>query len=121
MTPLTPLQQQPCAGPQGVGIATLIFRYFLRYFSSTHRTDLSRFRGAFHSFDPVGFAIFATAAKIGGAVGMRVTSHPPHRSVRAAFPHTVSTSGIHGSYARLLVPVHHRLPLLLRAAGGRRL
>jgi hypothetical protein len=29
---------------------TLIFRYFLRYFSSTHRTDLSRFRGTFHSF-----------------------------------------------------------------------
>ena len=28
-----------------VGIATLIFRYFLRYFSSTHRTDLSKFRG----------------------------------------------------------------------------
>src|ERR1700730_7088785 len=27
------------------------FRYFLRYFSSTHRTDLSRFRGTFHSFD----------------------------------------------------------------------
>src|SRR5271157_3545634 len=25
------------------------------------------------------------------AVGMRVTSHPPHRSVRAAFPHTVPT------------------------------
>jgi hypothetical protein len=39
-----------------VGIATLIFRYFLRYFTSTHRTDLSRFRGTFHSFDPVGFA-----------------------------------------------------------------
>ena len=32
------------------------------------------------------------------AVGMRVTSHPPHRSVRAAFPHTVPTLGIHGSY-----------------------
>jgi hypothetical protein len=48
-------------GSQGVGIATLIFRYFLRYFSSTHRTDLSRFRGTFHSFDPVGFAIFAIA------------------------------------------------------------
>src|ERR1700730_686834 len=30
--------------------STLIFRYFLRYFSSTHRTDLSRFRGTFHSF-----------------------------------------------------------------------
>jgi hypothetical protein len=47
----------------GAGVAgrgtTLIFRYFLRYFSSTHRTDLSRFRGTFHSFDPVGFAIFA--------------------------------------------------------------
>jgi hypothetical protein len=41
------------------GVMTLIFRYFLRYFSSTHRTDLSRFRGTFHSFDPVGFAIFA--------------------------------------------------------------
>jgi hypothetical protein len=40
----------------------LIFRYFLRYFSSTHRTDLSRFRGTFHSFDPVGFAIFAIPA-----------------------------------------------------------
>src|SRR3981081_1843457 len=62
MTPLTPLhhlQQHPRAGSQGVGIATLIFRYFLRYFSSTHRTDLSRFRGTFHSFDPFGFAIFA--------------------------------------------------------------
>ena len=53
MTPLTPLhhlQQHPRAGSQGVGIATLIFRYFLRYFSSTHRTDLSRFRGTFHRF-----------------------------------------------------------------------
>src|ERR1700726_149774 len=41
----------------------LFFRYFLRYFSSTHRTDLSRFRGTFHSFDPVGFAIFAMTYK----------------------------------------------------------
>src|ERR1700686_3552155 len=48
-------------------MATLIFRYFLRYFSSTHRTDLSRFRGTFHSFDPVGFAIFATSRDPGGA------------------------------------------------------
>jgi hypothetical protein len=32
------------------------------------------------------------------AVGMRVTSHPPHSSVRAAFPHTVPTLGIHGNY-----------------------
>jgi hypothetical protein len=47
MTPLTPLHLNSIlgAGSQGVGIATLIFRYFLRYFSSTHRTDLSRFRG----------------------------------------------------------------------------
>src|SRR6202023_3346732 len=47
MTPLTPLhhlQQHPRAGSQGVCIATLIFCYFLRYFSSTHRTDLSRDR-----------------------------------------------------------------------------
>jgi len=33
---------------------------------------------------------------LNGAVGMRVASHPPHRPVRAAFPHTVPTSGIHG-------------------------
>src|ERR1700731_5500618 len=52
-------------GSQGVGIATLIFRYFLRYFSSTHRTDLSRFRGPFYSFDPVGFAIFAIPSGCG--------------------------------------------------------
>jgi hypothetical protein len=31
---------------------------FFRYFSSTHRTALSRFRGTFHSFDPVGFCYF---------------------------------------------------------------
>ena len=30
------------------------------------------------------------------AVGTRVTSRPPHRSVRAAFPHTAPTSGIDG-------------------------
>jgi hypothetical protein len=43
-----------------------IRRAFLRYFSSTHRTDLSRFRGTFHSFDPVGFAIFAILELIDG-------------------------------------------------------
>src|ERR1700738_2584680 len=79
MTPLTPLhhlQQHPRAGSQGVGIATLIFCYFLRFFSSTHRTDLSRFRGTFHSFDPVGFAIFAIpqAASVGvGAFAARTS------------------------------------------------
>ena len=30
------------------------------------------------------------------AVGTRVTPRPPHRSVRAAFPHTAPTSGIDG-------------------------
>jgi len=35
------------------------------------------------------------------AVGMRVTSHPPHRSVRAAFPHTAPTSG---NERRIAVP-----------------
>src|ERR1700730_15476877 len=61
MTPPNPPSSPSTASLSGaarVGIATLIFRYFLRYFSSTHRTDLSRFRG-FQSFDPVGFAIFA--------------------------------------------------------------
>src|SRR6516162_174632 len=77
-----------------------------------------------------------------GAVGMRVASHPPHRPVRAAFPHAVPLglcpwlhrlrSGplrrgllhndmlhfvrrLHSYYgrARLLVPVHHRLRLLV--------
>ena len=33
----------------------------------------------------------------GVAVGTRVTSRPPHRSVRAAFPHTAPTSGVDGS------------------------
>ena len=48
-----------------------------------------------------------TRAAIGGpivlrlrdffAVGTRVTSRPPHRNVRAAFPHAAPTSGINGS------------------------
>jgi hypothetical protein len=53
-------------------------------------TDDSRLRGALPLPDS------CTAAKAPVAVGMRVTSHPPHRSVRAAFPHP--TLGIHGSY-----------------------
>ena len=77
LTPLHHLQQHPGAGSQGVGIATLIFRYFLRYFSSTHRTDLSRFRGTFHSFDPVGFAIFAIPTELERAC-------PRCRSVRGS-------------------------------------
>src|SRR5262249_20502475 len=32
------------------------------------------------------------------AVGTRVTSRPPHRSVRAAFPHTAPPLGIDGDY-----------------------
>jgi hypothetical protein len=30
------------------------------------------------------------------AVGTRVTSRPPHKAVRAAFPHTAPTSGPNG-------------------------
>ena len=37
------------------------------------------------------------------AVGTRVTSRPPHRSVRAAFPHTAPTSGINGMHLHVLV------------------
>jgi hypothetical protein len=75
LTPLITFNSILDAGSQGVGIATLIFRYFLRYFSSTHRTDLSRFRGTFHSFDPVGFAIFAIS---------EWSDHAPILSSRAA-------------------------------------
>src|SRR5262249_52239985 len=32
------------------------------------------------------------------AVGTLIAERPPHRSVRAAFPHTVPTLGIHGNY-----------------------
>src|ERR1700730_1937859 len=76
----------------------LIFRYFLRYFSSTHRTDLSRFRGTFHSFDPVGFAIFAI---LGPALA-------PLRAVRAR---AVSTR------AAVATRNLHLFPDLIRADG----
>src|SRR5262245_66445632 len=38
-----------------------------------------------------------SAANRSLAVGTRVTSRPPHRSVRAAFPHTAPTSGMEGN------------------------
>jgi hypothetical protein len=38
------------------------------------------------------------------AAGMRVTSRPPHRSVRAAFPHTAPTSGVNGNDMPYAVP-----------------
>src|ERR1700726_3705740 len=56
-------------GSQGVGIATLIFRYFLRYFSSTHRTDLSRFRGTFHSFGSCWLCYFRYSVRSARADG----------------------------------------------------
>src|SRR5437868_6365112 len=56
---------------------------------------------------------FPQAALPTFAVGTRVTSRPPHRSVRAAFPHTAPTSGIDGSTlplrANALCHVHLRL------------
>ena len=48
--------------------------------------------------DPEETSLHRSKLTLAGAVGMRVTSHPPHRSVRAAFPHTVPTLGIHGNY-----------------------
>ena len=57
MTPLTPLhhlQQHPW-----VGIATLIFRYFLAIFLRATEQICPDSARTFHSFDPVGFAIFA--------------------------------------------------------------
>jgi hypothetical protein len=38
------------------------------------------------------------------AVRTRVTSRPPHRSVRAAFPHTAPTSGINGEKRAVCEP-----------------
>src|SRR4030088_993680 len=71
----------------------LIFRYFLRYFSSTHRTDLSRFRGTFHSFDPVGFAIFAILRASGGLpLGLLLTKSDNALSV-AFISHAISFRG----------------------------
>src|SRR4051812_20472133 len=35
-----------------------------------------------------------TSLRLAVAVGTRVASRPPHRTVRAAFPHTAPTSGI---------------------------
>ena len=53
---------------QGVGIATLIFRYFLRYFSSTPPEQISPdSAGPFIVSIPVGFAIFS-AASLSGVV-----------------------------------------------------
>src|SRR3984893_18742827 len=43
-------------------------------------------------------ADLCVAAKKSFAVGTLVTSRPPPRSVRAAFPHTAPTSGIDGSW-----------------------
>src|SRR3984893_18510586 len=62
MTPPNPPSSPSTASLSGVARcwhSNAYFSLILRYFSSTHRTDLSRFRGTFHSFDPVGFAIFA--------------------------------------------------------------
>ena len=45
-----------------------------------------------------------TAAVPSFAVGTRVTSRPPPRSVRAAFPHTAPTSGLDGKQSTVCVP-----------------
>jgi hypothetical protein len=44
------------------------FSLFSSLFFFDHRTDLSRFRGTFHSFDFVGFAIFAIRVPSGQGV-----------------------------------------------------
>src|SRR6516225_1154744 len=52
-----------------------------------------------------------TAARTFFAVGTRVTSRPPPRSVRAAFPHTAPTSGPDGKQIAVCVPASvARLP-----------
>ena len=57
------------------------------------------------------------------AVGMPVTRHPPHRSVRADFPHTAPTSGVwrHSAYLCFLThtpqPTRRRPPALCPGCG----
>ena len=48
---------------------------------------------------PVGFGVQGPGAPASGAwvliaVGTPITGRPPHRTVRAAFPHTAPTSGV---------------------------
>src|SRR6202022_3820972 len=83
MTPPNPPSTPSTASSSGVARcwhSNAYFRYFLRYFSSTHRTDLSRFRGTFHSFDPVGFAIFAIP-RLALGVKSRVKRVNSHQAV----------------------------------------
>jgi hypothetical protein len=54
-----------------------VVSYFLRYFSSTSTEQISPdSAGPFTSFDPVGFAIFATLRERGEPSGKRTTSSP---------------------------------------------
>jgi trehalose 6-phosphate synthase len=54
---------------------------------------LSRFRGTFHSFDPVGFAIFAIpqAASVGRKSGLLVNPYDPE-AVATSIAHALSMS-----------------------------
>src|SRR5262245_33426663 len=57
-------------------------------------TDDSRLRGALPGPDLMQCS--KDGGRIADAVGTRVASRPPHRSVQAAFPHTAPTSGMNG-------------------------
>ena len=50
------------------------------------------------------------------AVGTRVTSRPPLRSVRAAFPHTAPTSGIDGNDLPVELPIKFELMVNVKTA-----
>src|SRR3984893_10813003 len=65
MTPLTPPSSPSTASLSGVARCWHSNAYsslFSSLFFDFHRTNFSRFRRTFHSFDPVGFAIFANPA-----------------------------------------------------------
>src|ERR1700716_2864289 len=64
MTPPNPPSSPSTAslsGPQGVGIATLFFAIFFAIFLRPTEQICPDSAGPFHSFDPVGFAIFAAS------------------------------------------------------------
>src|SRR6516165_10412834 len=60
--------------------------------------------GCYSLLGPVFHRLDRTSLRLAHfAVGSRVTSRPPHRSVRAAFPHTAPTSGPDGKQSAVCV------------------
>src|SRR6266704_772396 len=72
----------------------------------SHSMNRYRFNFQIANDDPV-VTVIASAAI---AVGTPITERPPHRTVRAAFPHTAPTSGVDGELAVCAPAPVTRLP-----------